>query len=164
MRTVRNEDGGFLIETLMAALIGSILLLATYGELTGFYRQGSTNTNQILATNMAQQLVDNARNSTWAELTAIAGTGWQDVPLYTMPSYTNTTLFPRPLLRNPDLTYNAKSTNQTFNGNAKERLIAETNTAGDILRLQIEITWKDQKGSGHKYTEETVITKTGIHN
>lgn len=160
----RNQQGAYLIETLVAALIGSILLLATYTELMGFYRQGSANTNQILATNMAQQMIDNARNSTWQDLLNVAGTGWQDVPLYSMPSSTASTLFPRPLLRNPLLAYSQQATNQTFNGNARERLILETTTAGDVMRLQIEITWKDQKGSGHKYTEETIISKTGIHN
>lgn len=164
MRQQRTEKGAYLVETLVASLIGTILLLATYTELMGFYRQGSTNTNQILATNMAQQLIDNARNSTWNDLNAIAGTGWQDVPLYSMPSYTATTLYPRPLLRNPNLTYSNQATNQTFNGSAREKLTLENTPSGNVMRLQIEITWKDQKGSGHKYTEETIISETGIHN
>jgi type II secretory pathway pseudopilin PulG len=160
----RSENGSYLIETLIACLIGSVLLLATFTQVTAMYKQGTTNENQIIATNMAQQLIDNARNSTWGDLSAIADTGWQTVPLYTVPNTPASVLFPRPLLRNPNLTYSAAASGQLFNGQAQERLVTVNNAAGTVLRLEVDITWSDSKGTGHEYQTQTIISATGIHN
>lgn len=158
MRT-RSEDGVFLVEAMIAALIGCVLLLAAYSQVAALYRQGTSNENQILATNMAQQLIDNARNCTFSTLNTYANQGWTTVPLYVVNG-TNA-LYPRPLLRNPNLTYSAASTSQQFNGEVQERL---TTVSGSVMRLEVRITWADQKGNGHEYRTQTLISQNGIHN
>jgi hypothetical protein len=108
---------------------------------------------------MAQQLIDNARNCTFSTLNTYANTGWTNVPLYST-SGTNA-LYPRPLLRNPNLTYSTAATNQTFNGQVQERL----STIGtSVMKLEVKVTWSDQKGNGHEYDTQTLISQNGIHN
>jgi type II secretory pathway component PulJ len=158
----RTESGMYLIEVMVSCLVGALLLLVTYGQVASLFRQNTTNQNQVLATNIAQQLIDNARNSSWNDLSAIASDGqWQDVPLY--QDSPGNALFPRPLLQNPELTYSDDAQANKFNGTAREKLTIQ-NAAATLLLLQIEISWTDSKGSGHRYNTETVISQTGIHN
>jgi Tfp pilus assembly protein PilV len=161
-RVSRTESGMYLIEVMISCLVGALILLVTYAQIASLLKQGTTNQNQVLATNIAQQLIDNARNSSWTELSAIATNGqWQDVPLY--QESPGNTLFPRALLRNPALHYSDEATANKFLGSAREKLTAQ-NASGTLLLLQIEIQWTDSKGSGHSYSTDTVISQTGIHN
>jgi type II secretory pathway pseudopilin PulG len=172
----RSENGISLVECMVSVVVGSILLYAAYSSTSLMYKTSTTNENQVLATNMAQQVIDNARDSTYGKLnllcngSAVAttvGTNSQQLDLY---GYTST-FFPRPLLRNLDtnagLTYTQASKNQAFPGTVTETLTtlqAYDGTARTgAMKVGVVVTWKDGRGT-HNYKTATVISQTGIHN
>lgn len=162
----RQERGVYLVEMLVALVIGTMLMLASYGTQMATYRSGTTAQNQVLATNMAQQLIDNARNCTYSRLLTILNGSIQveqTVPLYEAP--TGAALYPRPLLRSPDLTYSSQADNQKFGGTVTQTLLNLTPGAPDdgMIRLDIMVRWDDTTGN-HVYTTSTTISQTGIHN
>jgi type II secretory pathway pseudopilin PulG len=164
---MRAEQGSYLVETMVALIIGAILLLGTYTTQMASYRASTNNENQILASNMAQQLIDNARNSTYGRfLTVLNGatTVTQDVPLYEAPTYQDP-LYARALLRNPSLTYTTAGAASLFNGTVTQTItnLTPASTTDRMVKLDVVITWKDTSGA-HTYRTSTTISEHGIHN
>jgi len=171
-----------------AVVVGSILLYAVFGSASSMYIMSSGNENQILASNMAQQVIDNARDSSFGTLnlecngsvqSTSTGTSSQVLSLYQYPSGSNP-FFPRPLLRNTastaGMSYSTASTNKPFPGTVTETLTTinayvpqppdvaiSTGPATGEIQVTVLCQWKDSQGS-HKYTTSTLISQTGIHN
>lgn len=172
---LRNEHGIQLVEMMVSILVGTLLMLTSFNIASSMYRTTSSGENQVLATNMAQQLIDNARNSTYTHLRDdILGGGTnvtQTVSLYTYPSNPNSAVFPRPLLRNESssgpssMNYSQSSRNKVFNGTVTEQLTNLTpgNMTNGMIRVMINVAWTDSKGP-HSYSTATTISQTGIHN
>jgi type II secretory pathway pseudopilin PulG len=173
---------------MFAVTIGSILLLAVFNSASSMYRASVSGESQVLANNMAQQVIDNARNSSYDHLyfqihqqqppangNGLApGTVTQTLSLYdypTSPSNPLLQLFPRPLLRNLNasagLTYSTATTRQAFPGTVTETLTElsqydTTNYTGQI-KVTVNVSWRDNTGP-HQYTTSTTISQSGIHN
>jgi type II secretory pathway pseudopilin PulG len=171
----RSERGIQMVELLVAITIGSILMMAVFDSATAMYRASASGENQVIATNMAQQVIDNARNSTYSKLrdTLLAGnvTATQDLPLYEYPTNPTTSMFPRPLLRNLDMQSGGdahdalKIAAKTFNGTVTEQLtnLTPAEMQNGMIRVDVFVRWKDTRGP-HTYTTGTTISQTGIHN
>lgn len=164
------------MECMCAVIVGSVLLYAVYGTTSTLYKAATVNENQVLASNMAQQVIDNARDSTYNQLNTLCngsatstatGSASQVLDLYG----TTSTFFPRPLLRNQGsgsgMTYSTASKKQIFNGTVTETLQTlnaydATNYTGS-MRVNVTVAWTDSKGS-HTYKTGTIISQSGIHN
>jgi prepilin-type N-terminal cleavage/methylation domain-containing protein len=170
---VHRSQGGFqLLELMVAVSIGSILMMAIYGSSMGFYRATSNSENQVLASNLAQQVIDNARNSTYLKLLSFlngSASVSQELSLYDFPPNPSAAMFPRPLLRNESalsgMTYSQSSLQKQFKGTVTETI--DNLTPGELnngqLRVTVLISWKDTRGP-HEYRTATTISQTGIHN
>jgi type II secretory pathway pseudopilin PulG len=175
----QNCSGISLMECMVAVVVGSILLYAVYTGTAIMYTASTTNQNQVLATNMAQQVIDNARDSRYDELnyqcngdptSASTGTSSQVLNLYDYPT-SDPNFFPRPLLRNLNsgagMTYTTASNQQSFPGSVTETLTTlqpyDPDARTGAMKVSVLVSWTDSRGP-HKYTTSTVISQTGIHN
>jgi hypothetical protein len=150
------------------------------------YTASVSGSNQILATNMAQQVIDCTRNMTYDHIYFLIhgqapptnakgtlATATQTLSLYSYPADTSTSFFPRPLLRNEStnppaaMTYNAASVRQRFPGTVTETLTETSRYDPNNFTGQTDVTvvvrWSDCRGA-HNYTSKTTISQTGIHN
>lgn len=158
-----------LVEMLIAVSIGGVLMSSAFGSSMAMYRFSSGGEAQLLASTMAQQVIDNARNSRYShlrdDLLDGATTATQSLSLYQYPSDPMRAFFPRPLLRNDLLAYDPASTAKVFRGEVKETLINLTpgEMNNGLIRVAVVVSWKDNKGE-HRYTTGTTISQTGIHN
>jgi type II secretory pathway pseudopilin PulG len=189
----RSDSGISLMETMVAVIVGSILLYAVFSSASAMYVASTANENQVLASNMAQQVIDNARDSSFGELNAecnggnpqstASGSSFAVLNLYgyTASSAGQPAMFARPLLRDyadAGLTYSQASKNKAFPGTVTEYLtvmspyvpqypeVPPNIVAGDptgAIQVQVVCAWNDSKGK-HTYTTQTVISQTGIHN
>ena len=173
-RRCRNAAGFQLVEMMMATVIGTYLLTSVYGTALAMYRAISSGQNQMLASNMAQQVIDNARNSTYGYLrdTLLGGPGvpsaTQQLSLYSYPT-NNPAFFPRPLLENLAdtgvFTYSPSAQTSKFSGTVSETLLNLTpnNTTNGQIQVFVTVAWVDARGP-HVHKTSTVISQTGIHN
>jgi prepilin-type N-terminal cleavage/methylation domain-containing protein len=171
-KPVRNEHGMQLLELMVAVSIGAILMMAVYGSSMGFYRATNNNENQVVAANLAQQVIDNARNSPYFRLMTLLNgnnTVSQNLDLYDFPANPATAMFPRPLLRNQNtnsgMTYSQRSLDKLFNGTVTQTIdnLAPGDANNGQLRVSVLVAWKDTRGH-HEYRTATTIAQTGIHN
>jgi prepilin-type N-terminal cleavage/methylation domain-containing protein len=176
---LRVAAGVSLMECMVAVVVGSILLYAVYNCTSLMYTASTTNENQVLATNMAQQVIDNARDSRYDELnyqcngdptSGSTGTNSQVLNLYDYPT-SDPNFFPRPLLRNlstaAGMSYTTASTQQAFPGTVTETLTTlqpyDPDARTGSMKVSVLVAWTDSRGP-HKYTTSTIISQTGIHN
>lgn len=167
-----------MVEVLISVLVATVLMLAIYNAATASYRAGTRNEGQVLAINMAQEIIDNARNSSWNHLTVdllgeTAGvpsstTSSQVLSLYSYPSGNlQNAFFPRPLLANHDVasgfTYTNATLNQKFNGTVTETLTDLNTTPDDAIEVDVLVKWSDSMGP-HTYSTSTRIDQYGVHN
>ncbi len=156
----------------MAVSIGTVFMMAVYGTSMGFYRATTSGENQVIASNLAQQVIDNARNSTYMKLLSHLGGGTsasQDLSLYQFPPTPETAMFPRPLIRNLDassgMTYSEASQNRSFAGTVTQTIqnLTPGEDSNGQVRVTVLIAWKDSRGP-HHFQTGTTIAQTGIHN
>jgi hypothetical protein len=162
----------YMIEVLVAATISMAVLAGVLSATSMLYKTATTNRNHVLATDIAQEIMDNARNSSYGKLLTTLGgaeTVTQDLPLYAYPSDPSTALFPRPLLRNDDsnsgMTHTTASQNSRFEGTVSETLtnLTPDTTTNGLIEVLVDIRWHDNNGP-HEYKVNTQIAQTGVHN
>jgi type II secretory pathway pseudopilin PulG len=170
----RRASGFYLVECLISALISGILAAAIFALSSMMYRASATNQNQILASNMAQQVIDHARDQTFGDLLAEVAFSPQTLSDYTFPTKpapsSGQSLFPRPLVCDMDpsqnMTYNALSLVRDGPSGGFQPTVVETLTnmapTLNAVQVQVTITWKDAQGP-HSYSASSTINQYGIH-
>jgi type II secretory pathway pseudopilin PulG len=173
-RRHRTASGFQLMEMMVATVIGTFLLTSVYGTASTMYRAISSGQNQMFASNMAQQVMDNARNSTYGYLrdTLLGGAGvgsaTQQLSLYSYPT-ANPAFFPRPLLQNRADTgvfsYSPRAQGSQFKGTVTETLVNLTpnKTTNGQIQVFVSVAWVDSQGP-HLHKTSTIISQSGIHN
>lgn len=161
-QSLRSEGGVQLVELVVA--IGLISLL-TASLLDGLWTCARTNTatqNQLAATNIAQQVVDQVRNANWNTLKNNLGTR----SLLVNRSYGGQTgpgFQPRPLMLDmANNSYSEEGKNNLFQGTVTE-------TIADIgqgqLLVTVNVKWADEQGRKQKELNmSTLVSQDGIHN
>lgn len=135
-------------------------------------RQATAAQDQLIAANIAQELVDAARNQSWATLNANLGTTNLTGQFINRTQGTlngGLTYMPRPVIL--DIANNTY-TPQTYNavvgsGNLFHGSVNQTITAmnGSTLNLKVVVTWPAENGGGnHTLVQSTLISQAGIHN
>jgi type II secretory pathway pseudopilin PulG len=176
---VRSASGMHLVELLISVLVGGILMTAVFSSVSGMYKFSTGNKNNVMVTSIAQQVIDAARNTQYPRLRGFIGQT-QDVPLYDYPGGDRSlVLFPRPVLRNDNLTYASNDlavyggqlqANQKLNGTCSVRIEDEPTpdaTKGTAVKVTVVISWLDgmtNNSSPHTYSTSTIISQNGIHN
>lgn len=170
----RNESGLYLVELLVAVVISSMFAASLAASMADSTRMSSSSQNQVLAANIAQELIDNARNTPFATLANYcSSTPYTLLVNKTGSSQTGPVILPRPLLLDMSShTWTADSQRNLFRGTVTELVQGldtgfSTTTANPppYIRVTITINWIDGSTTGQKnYTLSTIISEHGIHN
>jgi hypothetical protein len=163
---LRNSKGAILIECLVSVAVAGLIMSFLLDAVSRTYRASSTNHNQVIASNLAQQVIDHARDMTYGDLLQLLNgdsSVTQILSLYEENS--EVTLFPRALARNQtstaDLAYSLAAQNDIFSGTVTETL-SSLQPASNAVQVRVDINWSDSSGP-HTFSTFTQITEYGIH-
>ncbi|MBY0548823.1 MAG: hypothetical protein K2W95_16245 [Candidatus Obscuribacterales bacterium] len=156
-------DGGYqLIELLIAVGILSTLMASIMDGLSQVHRQTTASQNQVIATNIAQEIVDQARNADWTTLNANMGTRTLLVNKQNSAD-SGTGYNTRPLMLDMvGQSYTPEASANLFRGTVQQTL---TNVGAGRMRLTVNVSWPGEHGGGNKsLIVSTMISQYGIHN
>lgn len=161
-RSSRIEGGYQLIELLVAVGILTTLIASIMDGLSQVHRQTTASQNQVIATNIAQEIVDQARNADWTMLNANIGTRTLLINKQNSGdsgSGYNT----RPLMLDMvSQAYSPAASSNLFRGTVQQTL---TSVGAGRLRLTVNVSWPGEHGGGNKsLIVSTMISQYGIHN
>lgn len=171
-RRPRKADGLMLVEMLIAILVLSIAMASL---MQGLSQMGTTSTstqNQVMASNIVQELIDQARNARFDDTGGQLGLtnanvsdgAWHPVGVYQtisgQPAY-----LPRPLVYTGTT---VAGLNNKFNGSVRQMLtnLAPGSPNGQV-QLTVEVSWDGENtGANNKrtHTATAYISQWGIHN
>lgn len=137
-------------------------------ELTKSQRFTTSTANQVIASDLVQEIVDNTRNLSWNILTdpSILGTHTLRVNQLST-NQANDLFFPRPLIQDQaSLVYSEAGKANTFKGDLEDSgLVQATLAQTDPSTVQLDVLVQWREGTATRSaTAHTVISQTGIHN
>jgi hypothetical protein len=157
----RDESGVYMIELIMSIAASSLLSAALVSNLAQTQAFSNSGQNHILAACIAQEQVDNARNTSFADLMAQRGThelliNRKDLDEAGPP------INPRPLLLDlANLDWTDAGRKNIFDGSVTEDI--ENGPFANTLLVTIQINWVE--GPAHRnYVLTTLVSQNGIHN
>lgn len=159
---LRENQGFQLVELLVTVLIISIFMAAITDAMAKTYMQTSASQNQVIAANIAQELIDIARDTGYNTLSqaSTADGSWHDVAVYGTAAATQPAYLLRPLM-----IYGSTSPaqNNRFRGSVRQML---TNIGNNQVQLQIEVNWPAENSGGvnRQLRASSLISQYGIHN
>lgn len=158
----RTASGFQLVELLVTVFIISMFMAAITDALAKTYVQSTSSQNQVIAANVAQELIDSARDAGYTALSqpTIADGSWHNVSVYGTAAADQPSYLVRPLM-----IYGASSSaqNNRFRGSVRQML---TNIGNNQVQLQIEVSWPSEitGGSSRQLCASSLISQYGIHN
>ena len=126
------------------------------------YMQTGASQNQVIAANLAQELIDTARDTGYTALSqpANADGAWHNVSVYGTAASDQPAYLSRPLM-----IYGSSSAaqNNRFQGSIRQRL---SNIGNNQVQLQIEVSWPAENSGGvtRQLRASSLISQYGIHN
>jgi type II secretory pathway pseudopilin PulG len=161
---LRNQEGIFLAEMLVAVLVSSILAAALIGNISETYRLSSAGQNQVLASAIAQEVIDNTRNTQYDTLDGYkAGSPFTLIVHKKSSSDVFPAIYPRPLLMNTvDMVWTSPALDNMWEPTVTES-VADGPVVGETLRVTVTVVWVEN-GLSRNYTMSTIVSRGGIHN
>lgn len=159
----RNASGFQLVEMIVSLGVVSILMAGIVESLALVQRAARASQNHAIASIIAQEMIDEARNQTWTTLNANIGTITLLVNR-TASGQTGPSYLPRPLLLDlANNTYSDAGQNNLFRGTVQQVLAL---AGSGQLRLTVTVSWPTENSPGQTstLTMTTVISEYGIHN
>ncbi|MBX9567643.1 MAG: prepilin-type N-terminal cleavage/methylation domain-containing protein [Candidatus Obscuribacterales bacterium] len=166
---INNRSQGFLlVELLVALVMAALVSLALFEGYSTSLRATSATQNQILASSIAQEAIDEARNQTWTGMSPqglvnlvnlYPPSSPQQLPITASQTLTSGM---RPLGMNTDLSYSDASINGQFVGTCT-RSFSQTGGANGPITVTVNVTWQRGTASPKTLSVSTMITKNGIH-
>ena len=182
-RQCRNADGIQLVELLVAIVVSGLIVSAITSSLMQMMSFSSNGQNQLMASDIAQEVIDNSRNMSFNRLVALCDQPQPITLLCNRKSEADSTdpygAFPRPLSQDwvnmryhQDAANGALSKTQTnrFRGDVtdgglvQQRLVKSIVNGVTTVSVEVQIQWKDGRNAGHSYKASTLIADNGIHN
>ena len=167
-RRQRQAKGQSLVEVLIALICAAIFMAALGTDMSQMSVMGERSQQQFLAADLAQEVIDNVRNTTWADLSADAGN------TYTMAVNSNNgvstpTVLPRYLLLDMNtFAYQSPSLGNGALINEWNPLITLTLSApggqlNDQITATVTVSWGTVNGKIKTYSTHTVVSNYGVH-
>lgn len=164
---LRNRNGNSLVEMIVGVLVSSIFAAAVVQSMSQGLSLTSGAQNQVVASSMAQEVLDAARNLPYATLSGYTGTWPLTVQLAEGGSPVSCPPYPRPLLLdNSNFTYGSSqyggqalsNTLSAANCNATEDIV---NNGDNTCTVTVTVNWSDSTGN-HTFAVSTRIAQNGI--
>jgi len=182
-RSRRLPDGSFLLELLVTCSITGILAVGIMGNMSQIFQFSTSAQNQVTAATIAQQLIDNARNTPYAALESYVPSSpftllinrtdsGQTGPLpaqrpllvdFAPPGGWPTIHWVQPTASGSSWTYptmDSTSTYAQFQGTATETIQA---VSSDLLRVTVTVQWQEKGTTPRKLQIATFIARNGIN-
>lgn len=162
----RNRNGNSLVEMIVGVLVSSIFAAAVVQSMSQGMSVTSGAQNQALASSMAQEVLDAARNLPYATLSGYTGT-WPLVVQLPQGGSISCPPYPRPLLQDNDnftygtSQYGSQALTNCLNSNTCDATEVITNNGDNTCTVTVTINWRDSTGR-HTYSVSTRIAQNGI--
>lgn len=173
---LRSQFGGsFLVELMVAILVSSIMGTAIVNGMSDSLRVSTKAQNQVIATAIAQQVIDACRNRPFDDLVTQGGENGclgmnQSLVVNGSSNATCPAIFPRPLIMTTDdegAIYHGESTGNRFQGTA----VADVTTVGDqdpdtgrfnTANVAVTVRWSEGGTGQRRYRMSANITRFGL--
>lgn len=173
---LRSQFGGsFLVELMVAIMVSSIMGTAIVNSMSDSLRVTTKAQNQVMATAIAQQVIDACRNRPFDDLVTQGGEHGclgmnQNLVVNGATEATYPAIFPRPLIMTTDdagAVYHNESTGNRFQGTA----IADVTTVGEpdpdtgrynTANVAVTVRWNEGGSAQRRYRMSANITRFGL--
>jgi type II secretory pathway pseudopilin PulG len=159
---LRNESGILLLELLVAIGVSGIIAAALASNLAAIQRFANKGQSNILAANIAQQIIDSARNTSFTNLNSQMGTYVMLVNKDVL-SQTGPAINPRPLLIDNTTSTWSDATNQNRFAPSVTEIISNGPNYPRDISVEVRIDWEEDNATKH-YWLKTLVTENGINN
>ncbi|MBX9685983.1 MAG: hypothetical protein K2X27_04725 [Candidatus Obscuribacterales bacterium] len=156
---LRDRKGMMLVELMVSIVMSLFISIALYDSYSLAMRGTSYAQNQTIAASIAQSAVDQCRDQTWPDLQTMVANSPQTLVISGAQSALASG---RPLGRDTDLTYSAKSQALVFNGTCV-RTVTQTGGANGPITITANVNWRSGT-SNQTVVATSVITANGFHN
>jgi len=181
-RRQRNSSGFQLVELLVAIAVSGMIITAITGSLMQMMNFASNGQNQLMACDIAQEVIDNARNMSFARLSNLCDQPQPITLLVNRKSAADSTdpynAFPRPLGQDwvnmqyhlDDAMGNSKTHSNRFHGDpgdgglVQQNLSKQSVNGNTTVTVEVMVRWQDGRNGQHTYRTSTLIADKGIHN
>lgn len=163
----RSTYGNSLVEMVVGVLVSSIFAAAVVQSMSQGLSLTSGAQNQVVASSMAQEVLDAARNLPFATLTSYQGSWPLIVQLQQGDGPINCPPYPRPLLLdNSNFTYGtsqygSQAITNTLTANTCSATEDIVSNSDNTCTVTVTINWRDSTGN-HSYQVSTRIAQNGI--
>ena len=163
-RGARRSAGGYqIVELLIAIGIITTLMAAIMDGLSQLYRQNTSSSNNTVAMNITQTLIDHARNMRWSELTAASNVEL-NVDRESASDNGPVTIMQRPVLLDfQNFRYNTSAGNQEHRFRGRVFWTMQ-DISNDTKRLTVTVTYPEQNGKNRTISTQTLLYQFGIGN
>lgn len=173
----RSDSGIYLVELLVAVFISSLLAAALAENMSETFRLTSSGQNQIIAAAIGQELVDNARNTTYFHQDASVPNLCHMLGSHSLQvNQANSSTSPvntRPLMLDlTNLDWTDDADDNKFVGTVQE-VISDAGWGSYVdpalgpipngMRVDITVSWAE-RNMNKTYSLTTFISRNGIHN
>lgn len=164
---LRNAKGFHLVETLCASLVVSLAGAGMMKILSTMYNVNAASQNQVMASTIAQEIVDNARNQSFPALSSQTSSGWVSLLTNNTGLGTAPGAYQRPLLLDKtkfkyigDGASTDSNKQKLFRGSVRQKI---ESVDADTLSVTVEVTFPNARGKNAKFTSKSMISRYGLH-
>jgi hypothetical protein len=150
-----------LIEFLVALVVSTMIAGFLIDDISQIHRFSTKGEKQIIAAAIAQEVIDSARDTSYANLQALK-TRTHILPINSGDGNIDPA-FPRPLLLDlQNLTWTNASQANRFFGLVTER-IEDFALVPNTVKVTVTVEWKEDGDMARSYKVETLISEYGVH-
>ena len=166
-RALRSSQGVYLVEILVALLVGAMLTFALLDIAAISMRHASSTQNEIIANTIVRELLDATRATNYKELRDNAGE-YNLITNKITESDVGPTIREFPLqLDVVEKSWENASQNSRFRGDVKY-IIENQPDESEKLRVTVSVSWSDSQhygssNSGRKISKSIIIFKNGAN-
>lgn len=157
---VRSCVGVYLIEFLVALAVSTLIAGFLIDDISQINRFSTNGEMQLMATSIAQEVIDSARNQPYTTLQALIGT--HVLPVNSGDGSFDSS-FPRPLLLDlQNLSWSQASQRGKFYGTVTET-IAYSPLVSNTISITVVVQWKEGASTTRTYKISTLVSQFGVH-
>jgi hypothetical protein len=131
-------------------------------DISQIHRFSTTGEKQLVAAAIAQEVIDNARDTSYAALQTLVPSSPHTLPINSGDGSLDPA-FPRPLVLDlTSLTWTTASRNSRFYGTVTES-VSYSPLVANTLQVIVKVQWTEDGGMSKSYQLSTLISQYGVH-
>ena len=168
----RSQAGSFLVESMIAILIASLLGTALVAMFAQVRRVGNMAQGELYAILLAQECIDQLRSQSFSFINANQGVHYASLNAASADN-----VFPRPLMKDPNLDYTGLGNISVSDSSYTFHTVnPDTGASDDTIKIgianggisnsvsaSVTINYRDTSGTVKSYTATSLITRFGLN-